>query len=184
MCNEKREFIEKYKMLNDQQKETLFTKEQRQAIDAYVFFEKMFNDPALYKAVEQAVGEAVYEEFNQQEDYPVTSRILFYEKNTDGEFNKTPIRYEAEEETIDGAIEYRMDLMWEAIEIEGFDDSELYVEFELEENGEYVDRDEYFVTLNIVRTEKPSKYINWRGKEPHIFEVDREKSKIIFEDVC
>lgn len=65
MYDEKRKFMEKYKMLDDDTKNRIFTKEQRQVIDAQLFFEKMFNDPAFYNAVEQAVGEVVYEEFTQ-----------------------------------------------------------------------------------------------------------------------
>lgn len=106
------------------------------------------------------------------------SRILIYEKNTDGNFNETPIIYEVETDNIDDAKFCSTEMIWQAIEIEGLDDSEMIVEFEVEENGEYVDRDEYFVTAQIVRTDEQSNY----SKHVRIRQIDRENSKIFMND--
>lgn len=104
----------------------------------------------------------------------VISRILFYEKNTDGEFNKNPIRYETEVDTLGEVARSQYEMIWEAIEIEGFDDSEILVEFEVEENGKYITKNRCFVKPHIVRTQEPSRYV----KNPRVCRIDREKSRI------
>lgn len=56
-----KEILEMYEMLNEEQKNKIFTSEQRKILDGQLFFKKLFNDPSFYNAVETAVGEAVYE---------------------------------------------------------------------------------------------------------------------------
>ena len=56
------EMIKMYRKLNEEQRNKIFTKEQIDCLNKADFFDGLFNDSAFYKAVETAVGEAVYEE--------------------------------------------------------------------------------------------------------------------------
>ena len=40
--------------------------------------------------------------------------------------------------------------------------------------------DECVVTPEIVRTSEPSKFIMWGNRLPHIFTVDKQRSKLVF----
>ena len=51
----------------------------------------------------------------------------------------------------------------------------------IEKNGEYRDRDEFVMVTKIVRTDVPSKFVVWGDMEPHLFEVDKEKSVLNIE---
>ena len=57
-----KELLNMYSMLNEEQKNKIFTKEQKEVLDKFIFFNKMFNDPSFYKAVCESIGEVVYEE--------------------------------------------------------------------------------------------------------------------------
>ena len=50
----------------------------------------------------------------------------------------------------------------------------------MEENNEYYSSDECVVTPEIVRTSEPSKFIMWGNRLPHIFTVDKQRSKLVF----
>ena len=70
------------------------------------------------------------------------------------------------------------EFLWQAIEMDNLDNAKLLVELEFEENGEYLDRDEYTVTTNISRTSEPSDYILWGNRNPSIFKINRKRSSI------
>lgn len=57
-----KEMLKMYRQLNEEQRNKIFTKEQIDCLNKADFFDRLFNDGAFYKAVETAVGEAVYEE--------------------------------------------------------------------------------------------------------------------------
>ena len=44
--------------------------------------------------------------------------------------------------------------------------------------GEYVDSDKFVLNFSIVTTDAPSEYFIWGKHNPHVFKVDREKSRI------
>lgn len=67
----------------------------------------------------------------------------------------------------------------QAIEIEGME-SDFLLETLVEENNEYYSSDECVVTPEIVRTSEPSKFIMWGNRLPHIFTVDKQRSKLVF----
>lgn len=110
----------------------------------------------------------------------VKATFEFYEKNIIGTFNVEPSIYEATGERKED-IDIR-DVLWQAIEIERFDESEIYVTIDFEEDGLYLDREEATITADVVRTEEPSEYVLWFDKKPTIFKIDREKSKLYIEE--
>lgn len=59
-----KKMLDMYQMLNDEQKNKIFTAEERKVIEAQIFYERMFSDPAFYKAVEMEVCKMFYEEVN------------------------------------------------------------------------------------------------------------------------
>lgn len=106
----------------------------------------------------------------------IKATFEFYEKNIAGKFNNEPSVYVAtgnRKEDINTE-----DILWQAVEIERFDESEVLVVVEFEEEGVYLDRDESLMTASIVRTDEPSGWIQWGDKMPTIFKIDRERSKI------
>lgn len=109
----------------------------------------------------------------------VKAKIEFFEKTCAGTFETEPSIYIAENKTKDEIL--IQEILWQAIEIEGFDNSEVYVTVDYEEDGEYLDRDEFIMKAKVVRTDKPSRYIVWGDKKPHIFEVDKSRSEIYIE---
>ncbi len=70
------------------------------------------------------------------------------------------------------------DRIWVAIEVYALDNRELYIEFFIEKDDEYVDSDEAIIKSNIVRTSEPSSFITWNQKAPDIMSIDREKSSV------
>jgi len=110
----------------------------------------------------------------------IKATLEFYEKNLAGEFDTEPSIYIAggnsKEDILDG-----QEYLWQAIEIEGYDNAEVLVFVEFEEDGVYLDRDEFVMTAEVVRTSEPSNYVVWGNKKPHIFKIDREHSKIHIE---
>ena len=69
------------------------------------------------------------------------------------------------------------DLLYMAMEIDGLN-GECLVESTVEKDGEYVQGDAWIVRFVPVLTDKPSTYVNWGDKKPHIFQLDREKSRV------
>jgi hypothetical protein len=106
----------------------------------------------------------------------IKATFEFYEKNIVGKFNDEPSVYVAtgnRKEDINTE-----DILWQAMEIERFDESEVLVVVEFEEDGVYLDRDEGLMTASIVRTDEPSGWVQWGDKKPTIFKIDRKRSKI------
>lgn len=100
-----------------------------------------------------------------------------YEKNIRGDFDVEPYEYRKECDT-ENEVKVYEDLLYQAIEIDGLDNAEVYVVAEFTENGEYLDRDEFIIRPHIIRTSEPSKYVKWGDKTPHIFSIDRSRSYI------
>lgn len=61
-----KEMLKMYRQLNEEQRNKIFTKEQKECLDKADFFDRLFTDSAFYKAVETAVGEVAYEELRAQ----------------------------------------------------------------------------------------------------------------------
>lgn len=57
-----KEMLKLYRQLTEEQRKKIFTQEQIDCLNKADFFDRLFTDSAFYKAVEKAVGEAVYEE--------------------------------------------------------------------------------------------------------------------------
>lgn len=108
----------------------------------------------------------------------VKATLGFYEKICDGDFNEHPSTYMVNGITKELVLDEIKDVLWQAIEIEGFDNSEVLVTVDFEKDGEYLDRDEFVMTAEIIRTSEPSNYVVWANKVPHIFKINREQSKI------
>lgn len=106
------------------------------------------------------------------------TRAYFYEKTLNGSFDSQPHEYRMETDEFPTA-EKLHDLIFQAIEIEGME-SDFLLETLVEENNEYYSSDECVVTSEIVRTSEPSKFIMWGNRLPHIFTVDKQRSKLVF----
>lgn len=103
---------------------------------------------------------------------------VFYEKTLNSSFDSQPHEYRMETDEFPTA-EKLHDLIFQAIEIEGME-SDFLLETLVEENNEYYSSDECVVTPEIVRTSEPSKFIMWGNRLPHIFTVDKQRSKLVF----
>ena len=57
-----KEMVKMYRLLNEEQRNKIFTKEQIECLYRLDFFDRLFTDKAFYKAVETAVGETIYDE--------------------------------------------------------------------------------------------------------------------------
>ena len=106
----------------------------------------------------------------------VTATFHFYKKNIDGNLDYERIVYKATGERKED-IDIK-EVIWQAIEVEGFDLSEVYVSIYYKENGFCVDFKETIITADVVRTTEPSECILWDNREPPVFKIDREKSKL------
>ena len=122
--------------------------------------------------------EAVVDDVVQQVTVPLADIVNKKEFFSTG-FNSTPVVYEAEVENAEAGMMRREDIIWQAIELEGFGEEAVLLETELkDENGECIDRDECFVIIDTIHhTDEPSKYIIWGNKKPHVFTVDRVNTR-------
>ena len=93
------------------------------------------------------------------------------------------IEYCSKCDTLEHSKDSLNDIIWQAIEIDGLT-GYVYVIYEIEKDGEYVDGEEFEIFIeNVVRNFGiPSKYIIWGNKIPHIFEVNRDKSSFYIVD--
>ena len=107
----------------------------------------------------------------------VTATFNFYEKDLSGGFDTEPSTYVARGKNKQDILD-NMGVLWQAIEIECFGNSEVFVTVDFEENGAYLDRDEFVMRTNVVRTTEPSGFVVWGNKKPHIFKIDKNKSSI------
>lgn len=79
------------------------------------------------------------------------------------------------------------ELIFQAIEVEGLDNTGFSVQTRITKEDhatgmdEYVDGDEGFCTPHIVRTKEPSRYVQWGDNTPHIYTIDRVRSLLEFE---
>ncbi len=113
-----------------------------------------------------------------KKEFRVTVDI--HEKTINGVFDTEPYTYIKECDTLEQAKNIE-DLLWQAAEIEGLDDTECFVVVMIEKNGEYRDTDEFIMVTKLVRTDTPSKFVVWGNMKPHLFEVDKEKSVLKIE---
>lgn len=60
-----KDFINLYSKLNEEQRKSIFDDELKKRADAIVFFEKLFTNEQFYEKVQQAIAEAVYDEFQK-----------------------------------------------------------------------------------------------------------------------
>lgn len=75
------------------------------------------------------------------------------------------------------------DVTFQAIEVDHLDSEKYLVKFDPENKNKYRQIEATLHSDNIVRTNEPTKYINWKNSTPTIFTVDRENSKIRFTDI-
>ena len=113
---------------------------------------------------------------------PVKAMIDVCPKNPAGVFDisaaSTYVAYGESKETVPVEVTLK-----NAVEIEELDGIETAVEITYEEIGVYLDRDEFVMTPNVVRTNDPSQLIDWGDKTPDIFAIDRDKTTLNIEEV-
>lgn len=109
-----------------------------------------------------------------------STTVSITEENIQGSFDypSTPHVYKKDSETLKDAHDIIEELVWEAIEIEGLDSLKCHIDIAIEQDGKYVDHDEFILSADIIRTETPSSYVIWGDKKPHIFQIDRARSRI------
>lgn len=111
--------------------------------------------------------------------------VQVYVPNLNGDFATNPdVRYTKMSESLEEAKDIK-DILWQAVELDGLDGIVCIVEVLVEdESGKYIDSDElYFQAATVVRDRtKPSEYVIWGRKTPHIFSVVREESVMLFGD--
>lgn len=87
--------------------------------------------------------------------------------------------YRTECDTLENAKLSIKDVIWQSIELDGLT-GYVNVSVSIENNGEYVDGEEFEILVEkVVFTEQPSRYVKWGNKVPHIFTVDRNNSVVI-----
>lgn len=112
---------------------------------------------------------------------PIYKTTFFiYERNILGDYSGVePYEYRLETTEMPTNEDFK-DIIFQACEIERIPNVIISVDINTEKDGEFVNHDEFEFTLNIVRTQKLSKYICWDKcpNFPPIYEVDKEKSEI------
>lgn len=106
--------------------------------------------------------------------YPYTTELEIVEEGAD------PCLYISNTNSLLNAVKSVNEMIFQAIEIEGFDKAKLSFEYIISKNGEYVSGDEGELQVYAERTKEPSKYVKWGNKEPHIFSLDRNNTELIF----
>lgn len=116
-----------------------------------------------------------------ENDHVYTSVIEIYRQNESGEFGGEPCVYMLGANSRSRAKMY-IDILFEAVEIEGLDNCDIRVDVTVFKNGRYVESDESIFRTRIIRTDAPSRFIVWKHAVPHIFAIDRNKSEITLVD--
>lgn len=111
------------------------------------------------------------------------TNVTITQEDLNGNFNNVEgHEYKSECNSLENAKASIKDIIWQSVELDGLSGNCL-VEVTHEHQGEYADGDEFTIRVEkVVHTDEPSKFVNWEGKKPHIFTVDREKSVVIIED--
>lgn len=125
-----------------------------------------------------------YEEIREiceEKGHTYMSEIDIYEQNENGDFDGEPYVYTLTSNS-KSRVKMCMDVLFEAVEIEGLDNRDILVNITVFKNGRYVESDEAIFQTQITRTDEPSKFIVWGHKKPHIFSIDKNKSKITLVD--
>lgn len=113
-----------------------------------------------------------------------TTTIVITEPNLNDEFVGAGYEYIVRT-TQPFSFENLMDTIYQALEIERIYKDEVFLEIIKERNGEYLDRDECVLEIDILLTDEPSEYIDWNvcnNAMPFIYKIDREKSSIKFKE--
>lgn len=111
-----------------------------------------------------------------------TNQINFYTPNLLGQYYQSePSTYIKQGNTLDEVKDID-EIIKQAIELERFDDIEVLCETQIIKHNlnhdEYIDSDECIIKSNIIRTDGPSKYVQWtKTKLPNIFSIDWRKSR-------
>lgn len=108
------------------------------------------------------------------------STVSIHEPNLNGYYDTEPhvYKYEGAERMSNDDF---MNLLWECVELDRIsEDTTLFVEVRTEYDGNYIDGDDYEVTLNkVVLTDELSPIVDWEKcspKLPKIYAVDKNKS--------
>lgn len=104
--------------------------------------------------------------------------LEFYEEKVGGGFeNGDPSCYKIEGDSFEDVCSIG-EVLWQAVEIDGYDNRKVLVKMNVEKDGETVRTVKFHIETSIVRTEIPSKFVVWGDKNTHIFEIDRSNSHI------
>lgn len=103
---------------------------------------------------------------------------------TEFSFNEVgaePYEYVVVSDATDSPITIDIEkLIYQAVEIDGLDDTPIDLYIETTFNGKCVHEAQYRFIAHTTRTDSPSKYINWTNKIPYVFAIDRQSSWIEF----
>lgn len=121
------------------------------------------------------------QEICEEKGHAYMSEIDIYEQNENGDFDGEPYVYTLTSNS-KSRVKMCMDVLFEAVEIEGLDNRDILVNITVFKNGRYVESDEAIFQTQIKRTDEPSKFIAWGHKKPHIFSIDKNRSKITLVD--
>lgn len=76
-------------------------------------------------------------------------------------------------------VKETQDIIFQACEIERIYSGKIYVEKQVEKNGEYFDHDEWVCEVNMKTTDELTPYIDWlKCNSTPIYKIDRKKSTI------
>ena len=107
-------------------------------------------------------------------------KTTFYitEPNLDGKFIGESHDYVIETET-PITVKQTQDIIFQACEIERIYSGEIYIEKQVEKDGEYFDSDEWVCEVDMRVTKDLTPYIDWkRCKAYPIYSIDRKNSTI------
>lgn len=104
--------------------------------------------------------------------------LEFYEEKIGGGFESgDPSCYKIEGDSFEDVCSFG-EVLWQAVEIDGYDNRKVLVKMKIEKDGEAIRNEIFYIETNIVRTEIPSKFVIWGDKKPHIFGINRSESRI------
>lgn len=107
-----------------------------------------------------------------------SNRLEFYEEKIVGGFEGgDPSCYKIEGEDFESVCGIG-EVLWQAVEIDGFDNRKVLVKMQIKKDGIVVSNEKFHIETSIARTDVPSKFIVWGDKKPYIFEIDRNRSRI------
>ena len=109
----------------------------------------------------------------------IKANITISEQNLLNGFTPNGYEYQTICDTLEHSKQSIKDVIWECIEIDGIvGDNLIEVIYENNETEEFI-----IHVDKIIFTNKPSKFIKWGNKIPHLFTVDRNKSIVVNEEL-